>query len=81
MLLVMDSITDKSEWHRKVLDSKIMQKWKAEAMGLSDGYFTERTWQYCADELVRKAKSFDKQEFSKTLDTSQTIVKADHCTW
>ena len=32
MMAIMDKITDKSEWDKKVFDDTIMQKWRQEAL-------------------------------------------------
>lgn len=34
MMMVMESITDKPDWHVKVFDAEITNKWKAEALAL-----------------------------------------------
>lgn len=33
-MAVMDRLTDKPEWHRKVFDTEIVSKWKQEAMAV-----------------------------------------------
>lgn len=33
---IMDRLTDKPEWYRKVLDEAILSKWKAEALAVPD---------------------------------------------
>lgn len=35
-MAIMDRLTDKSEWHRKVFDEAIVSKWKEEAMAVPD---------------------------------------------
>lgn len=34
MMIVMDRLTDKAEWHRKVFDEEIVAKWTEEALAL-----------------------------------------------
>jgi hypothetical protein len=36
MMLIMDALTDKPDWHTKVFDDAIVAKWHDEALGLSD---------------------------------------------
>lgn len=36
MMAIMDRLTDKPEWHRKVFDDAIVSKWKQEAMAVPD---------------------------------------------
>lgn len=37
MMIVMDRLTDKPDWHRKVYDEEIVSKWTDEAMALPAG--------------------------------------------
>ena len=34
MMAIMDKITDKSDWDRKVFDDTIVRKWRQEALGI-----------------------------------------------
>lgn len=36
MMAVMDQLTDKPEWYRKVFDDEIVGKWKVEVMAVAD---------------------------------------------
>lgn len=36
MMHVMDRLTDKVDWHKKVFDDKIVAKWRAEALAYPD---------------------------------------------
>lgn len=36
MMAIMDRLTDKPEWHKKISDEAIVEKWKAEAMAVPD---------------------------------------------
>lgn len=39
MMGIMDRLTDKEEWHRKVFDDAIVEKWREEAMAIPDEEF------------------------------------------
>lgn len=39
MMIVMDSLTDKPDWHRKVFDDDIASKWTEEALAIPAGHF------------------------------------------
>jgi hypothetical protein len=39
MLSIMDRLTDKEEWHKKVFNDKIVSKWREEALAIPDAYF------------------------------------------
>jgi hypothetical protein len=36
MMHIMDRLTDKVDWHKKVFDEKIVAKWRAEALAYPD---------------------------------------------
>jgi len=36
MMLVMDRLTDKPDWHKKIFDDNITAKWRAEALAWPD---------------------------------------------
>jgi hypothetical protein len=39
MMSVMNTLTDKKDWHKKVFDEKIVAKWREEAIAIPDDYF------------------------------------------
>lgn len=39
MMSVMDRLTDKPDWHKKVFDEEIVSKWRKEAMTIPDEQF------------------------------------------
>lgn len=39
MMSIMETLTDKDDWHKKVFDEEIVAKWREEALGIPDGYF------------------------------------------
>jgi hypothetical protein len=55
MMLVMDRLTDKPNWHVKVFDDEIAEKWKAEALAWPDDDLWHRIanidhdWRYNPD--------------------------------
>ncbi|KAF9523655.1 hypothetical protein CPB83DRAFT_862555 [Crepidotus variabilis] len=54
MLRFMNSVTDKLDWHLKVIDNEISTKWKQEA--ISSGVdMTQKMADYCIDELRHMA--------------------------
>lgn len=40
-MAIMDRLTDKPEWHRKVFDDAIVSKWKDEALAVPDEEWTK----------------------------------------
>lgn len=41
MLDVMEKLTDKPDWHKKVFDEEIVSKWREEALAIPDDYFRQ----------------------------------------
>jgi hypothetical protein len=39
MMSVMETLTDKDDWHKKVFDEKILAKWREEAYAIPDEHF------------------------------------------
>lgn len=39
MMNVMDRLTDKKDWHEKVFDNEIVEKWRKEALEIPDDLF------------------------------------------
>ena len=77
MLALMDRITDKPEWRRKVFDETILQKWKAECLAREDWDFSEKMFSFCVAELQEKAKENEEDGIATTLNVPAAIVKSD----
>jgi UDP-galactopyranose mutase len=58
MLQFMNKVTDKPNWHIKVKDDSLAEKWKVEAMQQIN--FTGRMATYCVGELRWRAEKFEK---------------------
>lgn len=39
MMSIMDRLSDKEDWHKKVFDEDIISRWRAEALAISDAEF------------------------------------------
>ncbi|KAG5638230.1 hypothetical protein H0H81_001104 [Sphagnurus paluster] len=76
MLNLMDEITDKADWHKKVLDPTIAAKWRAEALATTDRDITEKMIDWCIAELQHKARDFEKT-WSVSVYNGD-VVKSDH---
>ncbi|KAF9270595.1 hypothetical protein L218DRAFT_914736 [Marasmius fiardii PR-910] len=77
MLVVMNELTDKPEWERKVFDDSTVEKWKSEALNKSDTDFSEEMFVYCMKELRDKAKYFTRTGRVAVLDTRGAVFKSD----
>jgi len=43
MMIVMEALTDKPEWHNKVFDDAIVAKWRKEALAIPDEVFWDQS--------------------------------------
>ncbi|KAK1223167.1 hypothetical protein PQX77_013960 [Marasmius sp. AFHP31] len=77
MLAMINEITDKPEWDRKVNDQTIVAKWKKEALGKEGVDFSEAMFDYCIAELCDKAAHFAQTGRVTVLDSEAAIVKSD----
>ncbi|KAJ8073725.1 hypothetical protein AAF712_003212 [Marasmius tenuissimus] len=77
MLAMINEITEKPEWARKVSDNAIVAKWRKEALGREGVDFSEAMFEYCIAELRDKAAHFVQTGRVIVLDNSAGIVKSD----
>ncbi|KAK3904892.1 hypothetical protein C8A05DRAFT_13257 [Staphylotrichum tortipilum] len=89
MMMVMDLLTDKPDWHIKVFDDEIAEKWRQEALAWPDadlmyrfascpaGILDRESVDFCILELRDKAEHFRRTGITPTLDASFTIAKSD----
>ncbi|KAK7189146.1 hypothetical protein PSPO01_04733 [Paraphaeosphaeria sporulosa] len=77
MLALMNSITDKPMWHVKIFDETIVHKWHEEVQAMPDGMISDKTFDWCINELRDKSKDFEQQMFVPTLDAQTRCVKSD----
>ncbi|KAF1809915.1 hypothetical protein P152DRAFT_383276, partial [Eremomyces bilateralis CBS 781.70] len=79
MLGVMEALTNKPEWRRKVFDEAIVAKWGSEVVDNDpDGRnFTDDMFDYCIAELRNKAKQHEDTGIVRVLDIVASVVKSD----
>ncbi|KAF8623010.1 hypothetical protein AX15_006568, partial [Amanita polypyramis BW_CC] len=58
MMGLMNQLTDKPDWNKKVFDDEIANKWKQEALS-QDTSLTEAMVEWCIQELRYKARGFE----------------------
>ncbi|KAF7979075.1 hypothetical protein HWV62_43573 [Athelia sp. TMB] len=87
MVRLMNEITDKQEWDRKVFDDTIVAKWKSETLPASDptnqqqaqateNALSEDRFDYCIKELRYKSKLFKDTGLVVAYDGN--VVKSDN---
>ncbi|KAI7784137.1 hypothetical protein LA080_010449 [Diaporthe eres] len=75
MLGVMNALTDKPDWHKKIFDDEIVAKWKQEACALP--LISDMAWDWCLTELRDKAKRFERIGRVLVLDAGSRLSKSD----
>ena len=60
MMKLMDKLTDKSDWHKKVYDEEIVAKWRKEAMEQpEDALYRQITEGRMMEEIPQPARGMD----------------------
>lgn len=77
MMAIMDKITDKPDWDKKVFDDAIVQKWRLEALATEDVDVSEKMLDWCVAELRDKARFFQCEGMIPTLDLDAAVIKSD----
>lgn len=77
MMAIMDKITDKLDWDKKVFDDTIVQKWRQEALFTEGMDVSEKMLDWCVAELRDKARSFESNGMIPTLDLDAAVIKSD----
>lgn len=83
MLRLVEELTNKPEWWRKVHDPAIAARWKAEALAFDwasyreHGDFTPAMADAVISELKAKAELFEKTGLVPVLDYSEAAIKSD----
>ncbi|KAF2802928.1 uncharacterized protein BDZ99DRAFT_468593 [Mytilinidion resinicola] len=77
MLAMVNQITDKPEWARKVFDEEIVAKWRTEALTDEGHGFSSKMFDHCIAELRDKAKVYDESGIIPILEGDVAVVKSD----
>lgn len=75
MLGVMNALTDKPNWHEKVLDDEIADSWGEEARAVP--LMSDKAWEWCLLELRDKAARFRKTGRVLVLEGASRVSKSD----
>ncbi|GAK64262.1 uncharacterized protein PAN0_004d2474 [Moesziomyces antarcticus] len=76
MIRVMEALTDKLDWQRKVNDAAIVAKWKAEALE-QEPHLSAQAFDWCILELRDKSLYFQRTGLIHALDSENRCVKSD----
>lgn len=59
MLRLMEAITEKPDWHKKIFNDEITSRWSEEAIAEKQSLITDKSFQWCMLELKDKARSYE----------------------
>jgi hypothetical protein len=76
MVAVMNTLTDKPEWHVNIFNDQIVANWREEAFATTP-LMSDKAWSWCLDELRDKAVQFSESQYVRVLDTGSCICKSD----
>ncbi|KAF5660946.1 hypothetical protein FCIRC_11999 [Fusarium circinatum] len=83
MLKLINELSDKPEWWRKIKDEAISSKWKKEALEMDwtsyrkHADFTSAMADACISELRSKAELYEKTGLMPVYDYTTTVIKSD----
>ncbi|KAK0516168.1 hypothetical protein JMJ35_000771 [Cladonia borealis] len=77
MIKLMNQITDKPSWDRKVFDDTVTEKWRQEARDAENLDVTEAMLDWIIAELRDKAQSCRENGIIAALDLDAMVVKSD----
>lgn len=78
MLRLMNTITDRPQWHVDLLHNPVMVATWAEEAFSNDPLISHATWDWCLAELRDKAAFYDRSKVIHVLDSASRICKSDH---
>ncbi|RFU81038.1 hypothetical protein TARUN_1131 [Trichoderma arundinaceum] len=76
MVAVMNTLTDKPEWHDGIFNDNIVANWREEAFATTP-LMSDKAWNWCLNELRDKAVYFRENHHVRVLDTGSCICKSD----
>ncbi|RMZ11120.1 hypothetical protein D0860_03560 [Hortaea werneckii] len=85
MIAILDKLTDKPDWERKVYDDGILGKWREECKQMAESMriagrgegFSDAMFDYCASELRDYASISKTHGFVPAIDATATVYKSD----
>ncbi|KAL4733486.1 hypothetical protein BDV11DRAFT_199938 [Aspergillus similis] len=76
MLGLINTLTDRPDWHRAVFNQQVTAQWREDAVA-SSSLINDKTWDWCLQELQDKARQFDRDGRLVVFSTSSGICKSD----
>ncbi|KAF4958389.1 hypothetical protein FGADI_2555 [Fusarium gaditjirri] len=78
-----EDITNKPHWGEKVMNTRIVSKWKQEALQMPwasyqhNGDFTSKMADMCFRDLAAKAKIYEQTKLIPVMESSSCVIKSD----
>ncbi|OQE21524.1 hypothetical protein PENFLA_c014G04830 [Penicillium flavigenum] len=76
ILDLINTITDRPDWHRAIFDQQVTAQWREDAVG-SSSLINDKTWDWCLQELQDMARQFDRDGRLVVFNTSSGVCKSD----
>ncbi|KAJ5867720.1 hypothetical protein N7534_002273 [Penicillium rubens] len=76
ILDLINTITDRPDWHRAIFDQQVTAQWREDAVA-SSSLINDKTWDWCLHELQDKARQFDRDGRLVVFNTSSGVCKSD----
>lgn len=76
ILDLINTITDRPDWHRAIFDHQVIAQWRENAVA-SSSLINDKTWDWCLQELQDKARQFDRDGRLVVFNTSSGVCKSD----
>ncbi|KAJ5805800.1 uncharacterized protein N7503_003402 [Penicillium pulvis] len=76
ILDLINTITDRPNWHCAVFDQQVIAQWREDAVA-SSSLINDKTWDWCLQELQDKARQFERDSRLTVFNTSSGVYKSD----
>ncbi|GIC88725.1 DUF4246 domain-containing protein [Aspergillus udagawae] len=76
MLNLINTITERPDWHVRIFQQEEITRWQKDALS-SLSLINDQTWSWCLKELQDKARNFEKQGHVLVFNTGSGICKSD----
>ncbi|KAL7939878.1 hypothetical protein V8C35DRAFT_287955 [Trichoderma chlorosporum] len=76
MVAVMNTLTDKPDWHVDIFNKDTVAEWRQEAFAATP-LMSEKARDWCVAELRDKADEYKQEQYIRVLDTGSCICKSD----
>ncbi|KAF4219015.1 hypothetical protein CNMCM6457_003314 [Aspergillus fumigatiaffinis] len=76
MLDLINTVTERPNWHVRIFQQEEIARWREDAMS-SSSLINDPTWNWCLKELQDKARGFEKRGHVLVFNTGSGVCKSD----